>query len=155
MTEFRDLSEQERRRLYQDFHRAAEALQGEAAAAPLMAKTETERQKRFQERLRLGEGRQVRRPSWGLRLRIDNYASSEGFEICGVRELFASFLAFLRPHQDLISRRFARCLLRDNLPQSTTAGFSLSRTLLEIRRRADFLFRWCPGCLQPCACWGW
>jgi diguanylate cyclase (GGDEF)-like protein len=143
MTEFRDLSEQERRRLYQDFHRAAEALRGEGAAAPLpeLSKPDAERQKRFQERLRLGEGRQARRPSWGLRLRIDSYASSEGFEICGVRELFASFLAFLRPHQDLISRRFARCLLQDHLPQSTAAGFSLSRTLLEIRRRADFLLR--------------
>jgi GGDEF domain-containing protein len=144
MADYRDLSEQERRRLYREFHRAAEALRDEAGGAPPRpqgAGLEAEEQKRFRERLRLGEARRVRRPSWRLRLQIDSYASSEGFEICGLRELVASFFAFLRPHQDAVSRQFARRLLRDQPPQTAAAGFSLSRSLLEIRRRADFLLR--------------
>jgi len=147
MAEYRDLSEQERRRLYQEFHRAAEALRDgsdDASARPAPPgeeKTDAERTRRYQERLRLGEARQSKRPSWRLRLKIDGYASAEGFDICGARELLASFFAFLHPRRDLINRRFARCLLRDQPPHNTAADFSVSRTLLEIRRTADFLLR--------------
>ncbi len=82
-----------------------------------------------------------RRPGYALRLRIDGYAYSEGYEICSLTELLASLLSFLNPHQDRVSRRFLKTLVQDSAERGDPSGYSLSRTLLELARSAETLLK--------------
>jgi diguanylate cyclase (GGDEF)-like protein len=82
-----------------------------------------------------------RRPSYALRLRIDGYAYSEGYEICSLSELVASALSFLNPGRDRVSRRFLKTLVQDSAERGDPSGYSLSRTLLELARVAEALLK--------------
>ena len=82
-----------------------------------------------------------RRPAYALRLRIDGYAYSEGYEICSVSELLASLFSFLNPSQDRVSRRFLKTLVQDSAERGDPSGYSLSRTLLELARTAEALLK--------------
>ena len=82
-----------------------------------------------------------RRPSYALRMRIDGYAYSEGFEICSLSELLASVLSFLRPARDRVSRRFLKTLVQDSAERGDPSGYSLTRTLLELARAAEILLK--------------
>ncbi len=82
-----------------------------------------------------------RRPGYALRLRIDGYAYSEGYEICSLSELLSSLLSFLNPSRDRVSRRFLKTLVQDSVDRGDPSGYSLSRTLLELSRAAEALLK--------------
>ena len=144
MGRYEELSDPERRRLAEGLRRAAESLRG-AEPPPGPSPPAPERSPLFAEPLTSAgtEARPARRrrPSYRLRLRIDGYAFSAGFAICGLGELLASFFSFLTPGRDSVSRRFLRILLHDDPQHADPSGYSLSRTLLELAKAAENLLR--------------
>ena len=144
MGRYEELSDPERRKLAEGLRRAAESIRG-AGQTSGFGRPAIEHPQLVDELLTaVGPETQPtrrRRPSYRLRLRIDGYAFSAGFAICGLGELLASFFSFLAPGRDPVSRRFLKILLHDDPQRGDPSGFSLSRTLLELARAAENLLR--------------
>jgi len=142
MGKYDHLPEEERRKLAEALRRAARSIRTTADSTterPVPASVEDLRD------FPTGGQRTTvpvrRRPSYALRVRIDGYAYSEGFEICSLSELLASMLSFLRPARDRVSRRFLKTLVQDSPERGDPSGYSLTRTLLELARAAETLLK--------------
>jgi diguanylate cyclase (GGDEF)-like protein len=142
MGKYDHLPEEERRKLAEALRRAAQSIRTTADSTgqrPTPVSAEDLRD------LPAGGPRPGltvrRRPTYALRLRIDGYAYSEGYEICRLPELLASVLSFLNPTRDRVSRRFLKTLVQDSAERGDPSGYSLSRTLLELARSADTLLK--------------
>ena len=146
MGKYDELSDSERSKLAEGLRRAAEEIRsagGEAGERREMLEhpqlvEELREVTGDEERL---SGRRLRRPSYGLRMRIDSYAYSEGFEICGLAELAASLFSFISPGRDAVRRRFLKTLVLDSPYRGDPTGYSLSHTLLELQTTADSLLK--------------
>jgi len=148
MGKYDGLSEQERRKLYEDFSRAAREIRVTPPPQPAAQGEEGPVQGLQQEAgpsaVPTGSLKELaygRRPPWILRVRIDRYACSRGYEICSLAKFISSFFSFLYPHRDRAPKRFVKLLVQDSPYQPGPSGYSLSRTLVEIKRHADFLAR--------------
>ncbi len=146
MGKYDELSDSERSKLAEGLRRAAEEIR--AAGGEAGESRELLEHPRLVEELREipeEEERvpsiQLRRPSYGLRMRIDSYAYSEGFEVCGFVELAASLFSFINPGRDAVRRRFVRTLVLDSPSRGDPTGYSLSHALLELQRTADSLLK--------------
>ena len=154
MSPYQDLPDEERRRLYEELTQAVNKINidqpatgrapdgapgrgasGSGAPAP-GAPVSTSPQGTA---LSFSSGGRYRRPSWGLRLRIDTYAYGQGFLICGFKQFLASIFSVFKSNRDLVDRRFVKALLLDNPYKSDPSGYSLSRALAEIRQTAEML----------------
>lgn len=146
MDEYGDLSDKERRKLYRDFSKAAKEIRvgEEPSTGSMPEKDERGRsaatERSYSERL-LFHRRTGKRPRYALRLKIESYAYSEGFEISGLRQFFASIFSFLWPSRDRIASGFAKVLVRDSAYRGDPGGYSLIRTLLELQKLSDSLLR--------------
>lgn len=145
------LSDEERRKLIRDFSDAAKRIQpdppapawGEKAlpadpSAAAAGEGSSPAAAGSLERC-LVEDSTLLRPSWYLRVKIDSYACSHGYALCGLRQYFASLLSFLSPDRDCIHPRFARWLVQDWPSPAGPSGYSLNRVMLEMERGAAFL----------------
>ena len=144
MGKYDHLSDEERRKLAEGLRRAAQSIRatGEPAGEHSLAASGSSEELRELPAGRQPESRPLRRrPSYSLRVRIDGYAFSEGFEICSLSELVASLLSFLNPARDRVSRRFLKTLVHDSPQRGDPSGYSLSRTLLELARAAEMLLK--------------
>jgi len=146
MGQYDELSDEERRKLAEGLRKAAEEIRAAGGAAgdrramlehPQLAE-ELREVAGEEERI---SGSRLRRPSYGLRMRIDGYAYSEGFEICGLGELAASLFSFVSPGRDKVRRSFVRTLLLDSPSRGDPTGYSLSHTLLELQSTSDGLLK--------------
>lgn len=148
MSDYNELSEQERKKLYKDFSKAAKEIK----VSRLPSGQPVERTKPKPESApgasgapghepRLFTGRQYKRPSWVTRIRIDSYAYSKGFDICGLKQFLATLFSFLKPNRDIVSKRFAKAVIQDHPYKSAPSGYSLSRTLLEMKQKAGILLK--------------
>ena len=141
MGKYDHLPEEERRRLAEALRRAAQAIRTTGEAGAQRPETAAEEM----HDLPAGGSRVSlplrRRPTYALRLRIDGYAYSEGYEICSLAELLSSVLSFLHPARDRVSRRFLKTLVQDSAERGDPSGYSLSRTLLELARAAETLLK--------------
>ncbi len=148
MEDYRDLSDQERRKLYRQFSEAIKEIRvngGPEPEAPEAAgnsveavsgRSESSRAERL-----LFARRSRKRPRYAVRLRIESYAYGEGFEISGLRQFFASLLGFLWPSRDRISVSFAKALVQDSAYRGDPDGYSLIRTLLELKKSSESLLK--------------
>jgi len=150
MSDYNHISDQERRKLFQDFSEAAKKLGGSEPEAgglptdqPLQpSKAERDSQKDASELSPMfASRRRYKRPAWRMRLKIDTYAYTQGFDICGFRQFFNSLFSFFSPGKDIINRKFAKPLVQDHPYRADPSGYCLSRTLLEIRQTADTIIR--------------
>jgi diguanylate cyclase (GGDEF)-like protein len=149
-----DLSDRERRKLYRDFTRAAKeikvdssgAAQGAASGgeavktAPVEVKESWLQGEQEAERF-LFHGRRRKRPSYRIRLKIESYAYSQGFEISGIRQFFSSVFSFLWPKRDPVSWGFLRSLVLDSAHRGDPEGYSLLRTVTELQRMSENLLK--------------
>jgi diguanylate cyclase (GGDEF)-like protein len=150
MGEYGDLSDQERRKLYRDFSQAAKEIKvdGQAAAAAQLPEPEAGREgrkaaetgdeRKAAERI-LFERRTRKRPSYSVRLRIESYAYSEGFEISGINQFLTSLFSFLWPNRDRVSSGFLKSLVLDSAVRGDPEGYSLIRALLEMQKLSQNL----------------
>jgi len=155
MGEYGNLSDQERRKLYRDFSRAAKEIKvdgdfrqpaadrgtpgpgapGPGAPEPGAPERETrESAERF-----LFHRRRRKRPSYSVRLKIESYAYSEGFEISGIRQFLASLFSFLWPNRDPVPRGFLKSLVLDSAKRGDPEGYSLIHTLMELQKLVENL----------------
>ena len=119
----------ERRRLIDGFERAAKDLRGAEPKA-------SEAMLGWQAAELPGHRK---RPRWMVRVRIDGYAYARGFLATGFSQLARSLLSFLWPRSDPVHARFVRALVHDDPQPAKPSQLSLTRTLLEMKRSADFL----------------
>ena len=147
MKEYGDLSDRERRKLYQDFSKAAKEIKvdarTDAKAASRHGKKaeESDRRERTTPKRFLFDQRRRKHPAYAVRLKIENYAYSEGFEISGIRQFFSSLLSFLWPSRDPISYGFLKSLVLDSAYRGDPEGYSLIRTLLELQKGGETLLK--------------
>lgn len=147
MSEYGDLSDRERRKLYRDFSKAAkeikvdgrgipgQALRGEKAAG------ESDQWERTTPKRFLFDQPRRKRPTYAVRLKIESYAYSEGFEISGIRQFFSSLFSFLWPFRDPISYGFLKSLVLDSAYRGDPEGYSLIRILLELQKGGETLLK--------------
>jgi diguanylate cyclase (GGDEF)-like protein len=146
MGKYDQLSDVERRKLAEGLRRAAEEIRA-AGGVEGGHSGMVEHPQLFEEQREITgaeerfSGTQLRRPSYALRVRIDSYAFSEGFEICGLGEFAAGLLSFLSPAHDRVRRRFIKTLVLDSPSRGDPSGYSLSHTLLELQKTADSLLK--------------
>jgi diguanylate cyclase (GGDEF)-like protein len=149
MAEYGYLSDQERRKLYRDFSRAAKEIKvdgefrsgaggtadpatqerGSPAGSGREERESQEAAERF-----LFHRRRRKRPSYSVRLKIESYAYSEGFEISGVRQFLFSLFSFLWPKRDPVPARFTKAIVLDSAQRGDPEGYSLIHTLLELQK---------------------
>lgn len=147
MKEYGDLSDRERRKLYQDFSKAAKEIKVDARtdtnAASRNGKKaeESDRRERTTPKRFLFDQRRRKHPAYAVRLKIENYAYSEDFEISGIRQFFSSLLSFLWPSRDPISYGFLKSLVLDSAYRGDPEGYSLIRTLLELQKGGETLLK--------------
>ena len=156
MGEYGNLSDQERRKLYRDFSNAAKEIKVERTAiggvktdlagaqAPAHAASdgvETERRERESTERFLFHRRRRKRPLYRVRLKIDSYAYSEGFEIGGLPQFLISLLAFLWPNRDPVPRGFVKVLVFDSARRGDPEGYGLARTLEELQKLGTNLLK--------------
>ncbi len=148
-----DLSDKERRKLYRDFSQAAKDIKVtcfpveppetgsglEAVSGEEIAEITPDQEQRWESLL--DSSRRQKRPSYRMRVKIDSYACSEGFDLCALKQFLLSLVSFLRPRKDIIHDRFTKALIFDRSSRSDSSGYSLSRTLLELRGSANFLLK--------------
>ena len=134
------LTDEERRRLVRDLSEAAKRIQDDAPAAPPAGKVPrpVERAAR-PDGLRSVADSLLARPPWRLRLKIDSYACSRGYAVCGLPQYFASLVSFLNPSRDFVRPRFARDLVQDRASPGGPAGYGLEQVLAELERQSSFL----------------
>jgi diguanylate cyclase (GGDEF)-like protein len=157
MGKYGNLSDQERRKLYRDFSRAAKEIKVDGDFRPGAADRDTpdgrtpepadrdtlvredEKQARESAERFLFLRRRRKRPSYPVRLKIESYAYSEGFEISGIRQFFSSLFSFLWPNRDPVSARFLKTLVLDSPQRGDPEGYSLIHTLLELQKLVENL----------------
>ena len=156
MGEYGNLSDQERRKLYRDFSRAAKEIKvdgdlrspGDGRGTPPpgaaepgaagMARRDQRETREAAERF-LFHRRRRKRPSYSIRLKIESYAYSEGFEISGIRQFLSSLFSFLWPNRDPVPARFLKSLVLDSAHRGDPEGYSLIHTLLELQKLVENL----------------
>jgi diguanylate cyclase (GGDEF)-like protein len=147
MSEYGDLSDRERRKLYRDFSKAAKEIKvdgrGDTNATSRSGKkaAESDQRQRSAPKRFLFDQRRRKRPTYAVRLKIESYAYSEGFEISGIRQFFSSLFSFLWPSHDPISRGFLKSLVLDSAYRGDPEGYSLIRTLLELQKGGQTLLK--------------
>jgi diguanylate cyclase (GGDEF)-like protein len=161
MGKYGNLSDQERRKLYRDFSRAAKEIKvdgnlgsaaagrgapGRGAAEPAVRQCDAlgparqgEREAQQAAERFLFHRRRRKRPSYRIRLKIESYAYSEGFEISGIRQFLSSLFSFLWPNRDPVPVRFLKTLVLDSAHRGDPEGYSLVHTLLELQKMAENL----------------
>ncbi len=151
MGEYGNLSDQERRKLYRDFSRAAKEIKvdgdlrspaaGRGTPQPAAAGVAHRDQRETREAAErfLFHRRRRKRPSYSIRLKIESYAYSEGFEISGIRQFLSSLFSFLWPNRDPVPARFLKSLVLDSAHRGDPEGYSLIHTLLELQKLVEKL----------------
>ena len=145
MGKYDGLTDQERRKLYQDLTRAAKEIRvgedpgnaaagGPGAAVPEEPLGELRGESAYHER-------RYRRPRYALRVRIESYSYADGFAISGLRQYLGSLLSFLWPRRDPVNPNFVREMVLDNPYRGDPAGYSLSKTLSELETLGESLLR--------------
>lgn len=138
--DFNDIPDKERRKLFKDFSQAAKEIQI-SLPAPEKDLEQAVLEVAKREDLLFEDKRKPKRPSYRVRVKIDSYAYTEGYEICGLKQYLTSLLSFLWPNRDYIHNRFAKAIVRDSPYRADPSGYSLSRALLEIKQSAEFLLK--------------
>jgi diguanylate cyclase (GGDEF)-like protein len=161
MGKYGNLSDQERRKLHRDFSRAAKEIkvdrdfpsrdgdQGAAdrgsleqevrrSDAPARERQDERENREAAERF-LFHRRRRKRPSYPVRLKIENYAYSEGFEISGIRQFLSSLFSFLWPNRDPVPVKFLKTLVLDSAQRGDPEGYSLIHALLELQKLSQNL----------------
>jgi diguanylate cyclase (GGDEF)-like protein len=149
MEKYGDLSDQERRKLHRDFTKAAKEIKvdsvqsGGAAesAAPGSGEADRRQEREAQEAAErfLFHRRRRKRPSYRVRLKIESYSYTEGFEISGIRQFFVSLFSFLWPNRDPVPRSFIKTLVLDSPHRGDPEGYGLSHTLEELQKLVENL----------------
>ena len=147
MSEYGDLSDRERRKLYRDFSKAAKEIKVDRrtdTSAPSRngkAAGKSDQRERTTPKPFLFDQARRKRPTYAVRLKIESYSYSEGFEISGVRQFFSSLFSFLWPSRDPISYGFLKSLVLDSAYRGDPEGYSLIRTLLELQKGGETLIK--------------
>ncbi|MBN2554229.1 MAG: GGDEF domain-containing protein [Spirochaetales bacterium] len=153
MGEYGDLSDQERRKLYRDFSRAAKEIRVDGPWRPGAGQAEGSKQNASDPDHR-GERdaqqsaerfffhrRRRKRPSYLIRLKIDSYAYSEEFEISGIGQFLTTLFSFLWPNRDPVPARFLKTLVLDSPNRGDPEGYGLTRTILELQKLSENLLK--------------
>ncbi len=145
MSKYGNLSDEERRRLHRQFTEAARDIEGSGL---LGSPGEAEKREQPQDlgfELAAAESRETlpaRRPAYRVRRKVDAYAYAQGFQIAGLTQFLAGLFSFLNPSgPDLVHPRFVRALVRDDPYRADPSGYSLMRTLVELRKAGQALLK--------------